>query len=90
MSLTNFNKEKTYELLGMQPYRLSYWKMASDEINYRRFFEINDLMSIRMERDDVFEEAHRLIIQLISEGKITGKMIFVLTFNCNRYSFGSS
>jgi (1->4)-alpha-D-glucan 1-alpha-D-glucosylmutase len=60
------------ELLCEQAYRLSHWRVATDEINYRRFFDINELASIRMEDPRVFREAHRLTFRLIREGKVTG------------------
>ncbi len=59
-------------LLADQAYRLSYWRVAAEEINYRRFFDINDLAAIRMEDPNVFREAHRLILTLVEEGKVTG------------------
>jgi len=62
-------------LLGQQYYRLSFWKVATEEINYRRFFNINDLISLRMEDFKVFEVTHTLVMQLIREGKITGLRI---------------
>lgn len=63
------------KLLMEQPYRLSYWPVATEEINYRRFFDINSLAAIRVERPKVFEEAHRFLFQLIKEGTITGLRI---------------
>ena len=60
------------ELLKAQAYRLSYWRVATEEINYRRFFDINELAAIRTETLHVFKEAHKLIFQLIREGKVTG------------------
>lgn len=64
-----------HSLLSRQVYRLAFWKVASDEINYRRFFDINDLAGIRMEEPRVFEETHRLVLDLISTGKIDGMRI---------------
>ena len=58
-------------ILG-QPYRPSFWVVATDEINYRRFFDINELAAIRVEQPEVFNESHRLVLELIKEGKITG------------------
>ncbi|MFN3531736.1 MAG: malto-oligosyltrehalose synthase, partial [Candidatus Brocadia sp.] len=52
--------------------RLSKWSVATEEINYRRFFDINDLAAIRMENPLVFRETHKLIFKLIREGKVTG------------------
>ncbi len=63
------------KLLSEQLYRLSFWRVATEEINYRRFFDINELASIRMEDPDVFRETHRLIFRLIREGKVTGLRI---------------
>jgi (1->4)-alpha-D-glucan 1-alpha-D-glucosylmutase len=60
------------ELLGRQVYRLSHWRVATEEINYRRFFDINSLAAIRMEDPLVFSEAHRLIFELVRSGKVTG------------------
>ncbi|MDP2968232.1 MAG: malto-oligosyltrehalose synthase [Deltaproteobacteria bacterium] len=60
------------DLLNDQAYRLSHWQVATEEINYRRFFDINELGSIRMEDPRVFEETHRLIFRLIREKKVTG------------------
>ena len=62
-------------LLESQPYRLAYWRVASDEINYRRFFDINDLAALRMEDERVFESTHRLLFRLLAEGKIEGVRI---------------
>lgn len=59
-------------LLNDQVYRLASWKVASEEINYRRFFDINELAAIRMEDETVFQEAHRLLFQLVSDGVVRG------------------
>ena len=63
------------DLLGAQCYRLAYWHIASDEINYRRFFDINDLAAMVMEREDVFEETHALTLRLLAQGKVAGLRI---------------
>ncbi|OGP60722.1 MAG: malto-oligosyltrehalose synthase [Deltaproteobacteria bacterium RBG_13_52_11b] len=60
------------DLLNDQVYRLSFWRVATEEINYRRFFDINELAAIRMENLHIFRETHRLIFKLIRENKITG------------------
>ena len=60
------------KLLDGQVYRLSYWRVATEEINYRRFFDINELAAIRMENPSVFNEVHELTFKLIKEGKVTG------------------
>lgn len=59
-------------LLSAQVYRLSFWRVATEEINYRRFFDINDLGAIRMEDERVFSEAHRLVFDMIRNGYVTG------------------
>jgi len=59
-------------LLSAQVYRLAHWRVSSEEINYRRFFDINSLAAIRAEDPIVFEEAHRVPLRLLNEGKITG------------------
>lgn len=63
------------KLLGEQVYRLAYWRVASEEINYRRFFNINELAALRIEDDRVFEEYHQLLFKLIGQGKIQGLRI---------------
>jgi (1->4)-alpha-D-glucan 1-alpha-D-glucosylmutase len=63
------------ELLERQNYRLAYWRVAPDEINYRRFFDINDLAALSMEREDVFQAAHRLVLGLVADGKVDGLRI---------------
>jgi (1->4)-alpha-D-glucan 1-alpha-D-glucosylmutase len=63
------------KLLSQQAYRLSFWRVATEEINYRRFFDINSLAAIRIENHLVFMETHALIMKLIKEGKVTGLRI---------------
>jgi (1->4)-alpha-D-glucan 1-alpha-D-glucosylmutase len=63
------------QLLAQQFYRLSFWKVATEEINYRRFFNINELISLRTEDPRVFEATHAFLFHLIDEGKITGLRI---------------
>jgi (1->4)-alpha-D-glucan 1-alpha-D-glucosylmutase len=62
-------------LLEEQAYRLSFWHVATDEINYRRFFDINELAAIRVEEPEVFEAVHRLTLRLVQQGLITGLRI---------------
>ena len=61
--------------LSEQNFRLSFWKVATEEINYRRFFNINELISLRIEDEAVFNHTHSLIFKLIEEGKFTGLRI---------------
>jgi (1->4)-alpha-D-glucan 1-alpha-D-glucosylmutase len=63
------------ELLNAQSYRLAFWRVAAEEINYRRFFDVNDLAAIRMELPEVFDAAHTLLLELIHAGAITGLRI---------------
>jgi len=62
-------------LLSDQAYRLAFWRVAAEEINYRRFFDINDLAAIRMELPEVFHETHRLLLELVATGAVTGLRI---------------
>lgn len=59
-------------LLSEQSYRLAHWRTASEEINYRRFFDVNQLAALRMEDPDVFDEVHRFVFELIGKGAATG------------------
>jgi (1->4)-alpha-D-glucan 1-alpha-D-glucosylmutase len=63
------------KLLDQQWYRLAYWRVASDEINFRRFFDINELAAIRVEEPRVFDAVHRLVGQLLQHGWVTGLRI---------------
>jgi (1->4)-alpha-D-glucan 1-alpha-D-glucosylmutase len=62
-------------LLDAQAWRLSYWRVAIDEINYRRFFDVNDLAALRMNEAEVFEATHRFTFELIEQGCIDGLRI---------------
>jgi (1->4)-alpha-D-glucan 1-alpha-D-glucosylmutase len=62
-------------LLDVQPYRLAFWRVAGEEINYRRFFDVNALAAIRMEDPAVFSQAHRLVLALLRDGSATGLRI---------------
>ena len=64
-----------HQLLEDQVYRLAYWRVAAEEINYRRFFDINDLAGLRTEDPVVFEAIHRLIFEWVEAGGVTGLRI---------------
>ena len=64
-----------HQLQEEQPYRLAYWRVAADEINYRRFFDINDLAGLRMEEEEVFQRTHGLILDLVATGRLDGLRI---------------
>ncbi|HMD37590.1 MAG TPA: alpha-amylase family glycosyl hydrolase, partial [Vicinamibacterales bacterium] len=63
------------DLLNAQSYRLAHWRVASEEINYRRFFDVNQLAALRMEDPAVFDEVHRFIFELVRRGDVTGLRI---------------
>jgi len=63
------------DLLNDQSFRVAFWRVASEEINYRRFFDINELAALRIEDDEVFEEHHRFVFDLVAEGKVQGLRI---------------
>lgn len=69
------NADLLHELLEAQAYRLAFWRAAADEINYRRFFDINDLAALRMDNPDVFEDTHRLVRQWLAKGNVAGLRI---------------
>ncbi|MBW4469663.1 MAG: malto-oligosyltrehalose synthase [Stenomitos rutilans HA7619-LM2] len=62
-------------LLGEQFYRLSFWKVGAEEINYRRFFTVNELISVKVEEVKVFHKTHSLIAQLVEQETFTGLRI---------------
>ncbi len=67
--------EQLHELIKAQTFRLANWRVASDDINYRRYFETNDLAGICVENEAVFEATHRLVLSLMAEGKVDGLRI---------------
>jgi (1->4)-alpha-D-glucan 1-alpha-D-glucosylmutase len=64
--------EELHELIKAQAFRLANWRVAADDINYRRFFDTNDLAGICMENETVFEATHRLVLRLMADGKVNG------------------
>lgn len=63
------------QLVSAQSYRLSHWKAAADEVNYRRFFDVNGLAAVCMENAQVFEDTHRLVLELVARGDVDGLRI---------------
>jgi len=61
-----------HELLEAQSYRLAYWRTAAHEINYRRFFDVNDLAALRVEDPEVFEATHGLLFELLQRSQVKG------------------
>ncbi|ALM82504.1 malto-oligosyltrehalose synthase [Bordetella sp. N] len=69
---TPAGRERLHELLERQAYRLAWWRSAADEINWRRFFEITDLIGVRVEHADVFDAVHAMVLRFYEEGLIDG------------------
>jgi len=67
--------EELHELIKAQAFRLANWRVASDDVNYRRFFDTNDLAGICVENEAVFQATHRLVLGLMAEGKVDGLRI---------------
>jgi (1->4)-alpha-D-glucan 1-alpha-D-glucosylmutase len=67
--------DRLEQLLSEQAYRLSYWRVAADEINYRRFFDINELAAVRIEERPVFTAVHEITFRLLKKGCVTGLRI---------------
>ncbi|WP_019137025.1 malto-oligosyltrehalose synthase [Cellulomonas massiliensis] len=63
------------ELVERQHYRLAYWRVADEELNYRRFFDVGTLVAIRVEDPDVFDATHRLVLDLLADGTLDGLRI---------------
>src|SRR5262249_47288846 len=61
-----------HHLLERQHYRVAYWRVAMREINYRRFFDVNDLAALRVEDRDTFAAVHRIVARLIEEHRLHG------------------
>ncbi len=62
-------------LLSEQFFRLAFWKVGNEELNYRRFFTVNDLISLRIEDRKVFDRVHEFVLELVAAGKISGLRI---------------
>src|SRR4029079_5250325 len=72
LNVINGDPQRIHAVLEEQHYRLAYWRAANDEINYRRFFDVNGLVGLRVEDPELFEASHRLLARLVSEERITG------------------
>jgi (1->4)-alpha-D-glucan 1-alpha-D-glucosylmutase len=60
------------DMIQEQAYRIAFWKVATERINYRRFFDVSDLIGMRVEDPAVFEAGHRLVLELVRSGKVDG------------------
>jgi (1->4)-alpha-D-glucan 1-alpha-D-glucosylmutase len=68
----NANIDALDDLLNQQYYRLAYWKTADQQLGYRRFFDVNTLIGMRVEREFVFDETHALIVKWLKQGVLDG------------------
>ncbi len=68
----NVDHDSLDDFLNHQNYRLAYWKTADQQLGYRRFFDVNSLIGLRMERQHVFEETHALILDWLRRGVLDG------------------
>ena len=64
-----------HDLIKAQVSRLAQWRVAADDINYRRFFDINHLAALRTENESVFTNTHRFVLDLVAQGKVNGLRI---------------
>jgi (1->4)-alpha-D-glucan 1-alpha-D-glucosylmutase len=71
----NENKDALDDFLNQQNYRLAYWKTADQQLGYRRFFDVNTLIGLRVEREHVFEETHALVLDWLRRGVLDGVRI---------------
>jgi (1->4)-alpha-D-glucan 1-alpha-D-glucosylmutase len=71
----NGDPDRLHVVLERQNYRLAYWKLANQELDYRRFFDINTLLALRVEDDEVFEATHALPLQWLADGSVQGLRI---------------
>jgi (1->4)-alpha-D-glucan 1-alpha-D-glucosylmutase len=63
------------ELLAAQHFRLAFWRLADEELNYRRFFDVDTLVAVRVEDPEVFNESHSLLVRLVRDGLVDGLRI---------------
>jgi (1->4)-alpha-D-glucan 1-alpha-D-glucosylmutase len=68
----NADPDRLHELLEQQNYRVAYWRMAARDLGYRRFFDINSLVGLRIENERVFYATHQLVMRWVAEGRVTG------------------
>ncbi|MDL2398119.1 malto-oligosyltrehalose synthase [Rhizobium mayense] len=71
----SMDAERMKQLLAEQHWQLLYWKDRAQHLNYRRFFEVAGLVGIRVEDDQVFEDTHRLTMELVRSGRVQGLRI---------------
>jgi (1->4)-alpha-D-glucan 1-alpha-D-glucosylmutase len=64
-----------HAILQQQHYQLAHWRLGSEELNYRRFFDVSELVGLRVEVPEAFEAIHALVLRLVQQGKVTGLRI---------------
>ena len=69
---TNADRQALHRVHEAQVWRLGHWRLAREALTYRRFFEITDLVGVKVERPEVFEDVHRLIFELVETGRVDG------------------
>ena len=72
LAQANEDSDLLHDILERQHYRLAFWRSAGQELNYRRFFSINDLAALRMDNPDVFDRVHGLVLELVKSGQLEG------------------
>ncbi|MGH9155499.1 MAG: malto-oligosyltrehalose synthase [Acidimicrobiales bacterium] len=72
---TNADPDRLDAVLERQNYRLAYWRTAGQELDYRRFFDITSLIGLRVEDPLVFEDTHRLVLDMVADGRVDGLRI---------------
>lgn len=66
------DRDRLHVLLEAQHYRLCHWRLAANALNYRRFFDVNDLVGIRVDDPEIFDLVHRFVLSLVRDGLIEG------------------
>ena len=75
LAKVNGDPDLLHQVLESQHYRLAFWRSAGEELNYRRFFSINDLAALRMDNPDVFDRVHELVLTMVRDGRLEGLRI---------------
>ncbi len=71
-SAGEYGRARLRSLLRVQHYELAFWRAAQRDVNYRRFFDVNELVCLRVEREDVFDATHAVVLQMVADGMIDG------------------
>ena len=71
----NADADRLDELLSRQHWRLAHWRAASQDLGYRRFFDVDSLIGLRIEEPDVFRDTHALVLRWVRQGQVDGLRI---------------